>query len=124
MQIRHGHEHSERPLVSRSSILILSAFLIGAATSQFVSGSLNFPVLAAGAIGLLAFASVECRRESKRRRASQAAIEEAVNELESRFTRHVAHLSKAHPHGRTLRSRRNEDQYLTVVSRNSARSCF
>jgi hypothetical protein len=112
---------SERPLVSRTSILILSAFLVGAVASRLASPTLDMPVLSAAGLGVFAYLYAAFVRETKRRNAVTAARTSAITDVESRMSRHVAHITEAGPHADVRRRRDIESQYLTVVMRQAAR---
>lgn len=112
---------SDRPLVSRTSILILSAFLVGAVSSRLASPALDVPVLVAAGLGVFAYFSATHVRESKRRHAAHSARTSAISDLESRMGRHVAHVNEAGPHADARRRRNMESQYLTVVMQQATR---
>jgi hypothetical protein len=106
---------TDRPLVSPTSILILSAFLIGAVSTRLADSSLDLPVFAAGTLGAFAYFYAGYRRERNRRRAALQARATTIAEVESRFSRHVSHIAEVGPHSATARRRAMEHQYLTVV---------
>jgi hypothetical protein len=110
---------ADRPLVSRTSILILRAFLIGAVSSRLVNSASGLPVLLAAFLGLVAYFYAGHVRETNRQRKMSLAQACAIMDLESRFSRHVAHIYEPGPHTRSARRRDNEHQYLTVVTRHS-----
>lgn len=115
----NGSPQSDRPLVSRTSILILSAFLIGAVSSRLADSAIGLPALLAGFLGLVSYFYASRVRETNRRRELSAAQASALMDLEGRFGRHIAHLHEVGPHSRQSRRRDNEHQYLTVVTRHS-----
>jgi len=81
----------EKPLISVTSILILSAFLIGMAVGNVVSADLEPYVLACGLSGILAFMGLEMA--GLRRRLEQ--VEAEKRHLEGRLERHVLSASNA-----------------------------
>lgn len=76
-------------LISNSTILILSGFLIGLTVGNIVSDSLSPYVLSCGLSGFLAFIALEF---TGTQRDEQAAHEEQV-QVQSRLDRHVMSLS-------------------------------
>jgi len=91
--MRKNHESQ---LVSTSTILILSGFLIGLTVGKTVAASLSPYVLDCGLAGLLAFIALEF---AGTRREEEEAQEEQV-QIQSRLDRHVMSLSHpgaAHP---------------------------
>lgn len=81
----------EAPLVSVTSILILSAFLIGMAVGNVLGTELEPYVLACGLSGLLAFIGLEL---AAFRRKIQA-LEEEKRHIEHRLDRHILSQSNA-----------------------------
>lgn len=79
----------ERPLISASTILILSGFLIGLTVGKIVSESLSPYVLSCGLAGFLAFIALEL---TGTQREEQSAHEERVH-VQGRLDRHVLSLS-------------------------------
>jgi hypothetical protein len=76
-------------LISNSTILILSGFLIGLTVGKIVNESLSPYVLSCGLSGFLAFIALEF---TGTQREEQAAHEEQV-QVQSRLDRHVMSLS-------------------------------
>ena len=79
----------ESQLISASTILILSGFLIGLTVGKIVSESLSPYVLACGLAGFLAFIALEL---AGTQREEQSAHEEKVH-VQGRLDRHVMSLS-------------------------------
>ncbi len=79
----------ERPLISASTILILSGFLIGLTVGKIVNESLSPYVLSCGLAGFLAFIALEL---TSTQREEQSAHEEQVH-VQGRLDRHVMSLS-------------------------------
>ncbi len=84
--MRNRHEHH---VISTSTILILSGFLIGLTVGKIVSESLSPYVLSCGLAGFLAFIALEF---TGTRREEEEAHEEQV-QVQSRLDRHVMSLS-------------------------------
>jgi hypothetical protein len=82
------HEiQASRPLVSVTSLLILSGFLIGVAVGQGVADDLSPYVLSSGLAGVLAYLGFDC---AATRRREQALLREQ-QQFMSRLNRHVVH---------------------------------
>lgn len=88
--MRKNHESH---LVSTSTILILSGFLIGLTVGKTVADSLSPYVLDCGLAGLLAFIALEF---AGTRREEEEAQEEQV-QIQSRLDRHVMSISHSGP---------------------------
>ena len=99
----------EKPLISASTILILSGFLIGLTVGKIVNESLSPYVLSCGLAGFLAFIALEL---TGTQREEQSAHEEQVH-VQGRLDRHVLSLSSMsfsmpdEPSSRTSRSSPN-----------------
>ncbi len=76
-----------RPLVSVTSLLILSGFLIGVAVGQGVADDLSPYVLSTGLAGVLAYLGFDCAATRRRERA----LLREQQQLMSRLNRHVVH---------------------------------
>lgn len=81
--------NGEKPLISASTILILSGFLIGLTVGKIVNESLSPYVLSCGLAGFLAFIALEL---TSTQRQEQSAHEEQVH-VQGRLDRHVLSLS-------------------------------
>lgn len=82
----------QKPLVSRSSILILGGILFGATWSEAFGGgptSLKFYAYLAALAAFLAFISLDLVGQRRRVRAEQQAHREALERLEERVNRHL-----------------------------------
>ena len=75
------------PLVSVTSLLILSGFLIGVAVGQGVADDLSPYVLSCGLAGVLAYLGFDCA--ASRRRERELLREQ--QQFMSRLNRHVVH---------------------------------
>ncbi len=76
----------ERPLISRTSILIISAFLIGLSIGQVVATEAAPHILTCGLAGLLAYIAFE--QAAARRRDEQ--IITGQEQLATRLVKHVS----------------------------------
>ena len=89
MAARNVKRKDENPLISASTILILSGFLIGLTVGKIVSESLSPYVLSCGLAGFLAFIALEfagTRREEEEAHVGQVHVQ-------GRLDRHVMSLS-------------------------------
>lgn len=85
------HKRTESYLISVTSILILSAFLIGMAIGNNLGTELEPYILACGLSGLLAFIGLELAAYGRR----VQAIEDEKRHIECRLQRHVMSQSQA-----------------------------
>ncbi len=106
---------NEKSLVSNSSILILSGFLIGTVSQQVAGPSAQMYVLLGGTIGLVAYLGLACLARQRAQRASLQACRQASSQLETRVDRHIPHRPPQRNNRRFQPSRHSERQYLTVV---------
>jgi hypothetical protein len=108
----------EHHVISTSTILILSGFLIGLTVGKIVSESLSPYVLACGLSGFLAFIALEF---TGTRREEEEAYDEQV-QIQSRLDRHVmslSHLGFVVPEDAAARHAKHEDDttYVTIDQR-------
>lgn len=80
---------ADRPLLSESTILILSGFLIGSVMRNFVEQRLEHNVLVAGMVGLVAYVALAYGSYYRKRRQQKIALKRASADLEKRFERHI-----------------------------------
>lgn len=107
---------ARKPLLSHSSILILSGFLIGMVFNQMTESGVEIYVFAAGLVGLLGYLCLDELAQRRRLQAEKTEFEQATNKLERRLNRHILQ-------GPQVRSSRPspvhhdlERQYQTVVN--------
>lgn len=93
----------ERPLISTSSILILSGFLIGVTVGKIVAEDLSPYVLACGLSGFLAYIALDI---AATRREEEAAAED-IRHVHGRLDRHVSSINS--PASQSLASRVEEE---------------
>ncbi len=84
-QRRQYQDPDNRPVVSVCTILILSGFLIGLATSNQVASDLRVYLYSSGFLGILSFLALDHVRN--RRRLQAEAVEQML--VEERLERHV-----------------------------------
>jgi hypothetical protein len=94
----------ERPLISTSSILILSGFLIGVTVGKIVAEDLSPYVLACGLSGFLAYIALDI---AATRREEEAAAED-IRHVHGRLDRHVMSMTPV-PGAQSLASRVEEE---------------
>ena len=110
-----------RPLVSHTSILILSGLLIGMVAGSWTHPTLEMPVFVAGVLGLVMYIGVSRVAQRRQQNALQTR-ERSLHKLEVRLHRHVSHAhgpSRQRPHLRRVVAER---QYLPVVMSRDART--
>ena len=78
-----------RPLVSRTTILILSAFLIGLFAGRTTDPDLRMLLYLTGAAGLVSYVGLGHLARRRRERSQQRALKKAAERLETRVSRHV-----------------------------------
>jgi hypothetical protein len=88
-----------RPLLSRTTIPILSGFLLGMAARNTVAPEMEFYVYAAGVCGLIAWLGLRYVAEARSRRDAALAGERATEKLKDHVTRHVARDPHFNPSG-------------------------
>ncbi len=86
---RRDHLKSEQSLISTSTILIISGFLIGLTVGKIVAEDLSPYVLSCGLSGFLAFIALDLARV--KREESEALEEQLI--MEERLDKHVNSLS-------------------------------
>lgn len=82
---RRHRDPDDRPLLSVCTILILSGFLLGFATSEQFNNEMRLYMYSAGFLGILSFLALDHVRN--RRRLQREAIEQML--VEERLERHV-----------------------------------
>ena len=109
---------SEKPLLSHSSILIFSGFLIGMVSRNAVRPGDEMLVYGAGVVGLVSYFGLGLLARARKQRATNHDFQQASTRLEKRINRHVARGGpiKAGPMAPKLP--RSDRQYLTVVRSN------
>jgi hypothetical protein len=101
-------------VLSHSTILILSGFLIGIGAGKAATPALENVVLLAGIGGLIAYIGLDSAARRRNQRATQAAVEKATQALEERYTRHLAANDLKVESTPRSGPARAVDQYVTV----------
>ena len=78
------------PLVSQSTILILSGFLIGSVFRDYTETRLERNILFAGLVGIVAYIGLVFGAYSHGRRKRRVAMEKATSEMDNRIERHIS----------------------------------
>ena len=110
-----------RPVVSHTTILILSGLLIGMVAGSWTHPNVQMPVFVAGVLGLVMYIGVS-RVAQRRQQSAHQTRERSLNKLEIRLNRHVSHAHdpwRQRPH---LRRANAEHQYLPVVMSRDTRA--
>jgi len=88
-----GKGSDAKPLISQSTILILSGFLIGSIFREYAEPRLGRNILFAGMVGLVAYIGLVFGTYSHRARKRLAAQQQASSDLEHRIERHISESS-------------------------------
>lgn len=105
-----GKPQARRPLLSHSSVLILSIFLIGMASGHWLAAELRRYALLGGLAGMAAYMAFEQLNRVRQDRAESR----AARKLENRFNRHVQR--RVEPSRKNKSSKPDSDeQYLPVA---------
>jgi len=108
---------ASKPLVSRSTILILSSFLVGVAVHHVLPPELEHYVLATGLVGLLSYLALDVAAARRRERRDELDRLKAANKFEGRLNRHLP--AKTQPRSSPAASSSAEEsewqQFVTVA---------
>jgi hypothetical protein len=88
-QSPHSAGQPRRPLLSHSSVLVLSAFLIGVVVHHAAPPALEPFLFGGGAVGLFAYLGLDIAAARRRERAEELAQERIERRFESQVSRHV-----------------------------------
>ena len=103
-------------ILSHSSILILSGFLIGLAACRGVHPELQANVCLAGVAGLISYFGLGLLARQRQQRADRVARQQAAWRMERRIHRHVPRLAPMHARRCERTVAATDEQYLTVPS--------
>jgi len=106
----------QHPLLSHSSILIFSGFLIGLASAHSLAHRMSRIVLLAGIAGLIAYFALGLVAQKRQQRSTKAALRKATSHLEQQLERHNPRTLPALARRSRPHLSEEEEQYLTVVS--------
>jgi hypothetical protein len=82
-------EVAGKPLISRSSVLIIGGLLIGLTMSNAVHAGIRSQVFLAGAFGVVAYIGLNCVANVRRKKAIERKHEEKLSQLEARVDQHI-----------------------------------
>ena len=114
---RRGRHNGEQALLSHSTILILSGYLIGAGSVTGSAPGVGETALAAGLCGLIGYISMRIAAGRRARRQAEAAVSRAARTLEVRLHRHIPRPALLGRRRLRRRERVSPAQYLAVVRR-------
>lgn len=109
------HRRRTGALVSQSSILILSGFLLGTVFNDSIPPEIHAYATLAGTCGVIAYIGLRFVSVRYLGMGGQMATEEAVSKLENRIDRHVARLSNVRKRKPFQGYQDTDRQYVTVV---------
>ena len=99
-------ETDRKPLLSHSTVLILSGFLIGMVCRRIADPRIEVLVFAVGVLGVVAYIGLDQVARRRQERAHRTAAERANQDLERRIDRHIARESTVQSGRRRDASRR------------------
>ncbi len=104
-----------KPLLSHSTILILSAFLIGVTAGKASSLQIELMIYLTGSVGLIAYFLLGQLARRRKQKTERLATRQAVTELESRVDRHITRSAADNPHRTSNTATETNRQPLTAV---------
>lgn len=105
-----------RSLLSTTSIIILSGFLIGTTLVRGMKPQIEPVTMYAGCVGLVAWIGLRFATRRHRDHVRRRAVQQATLRLERRIDRHIAHQPPICRYCRRRVRQGVETQYLTVVN--------
>ncbi|MEX0703169.1 MAG: hypothetical protein WD069_13830 [Planctomycetales bacterium] len=106
---------TNRPLLSYTSILILSGFLAGLASARLVPPFMEPFLFGGAAAGLASWIGLGCLAERRRRETARQAVHTALHRMDRRLDRHIPRQSAVRMNHAPARERNIHRQYLAVV---------
>ncbi len=85
----HRAAHRQPSATARSTILILSGYLLGATAAHVCSPTMERGALFAGLIGTLSYALLACRARRRQLHHARLALRKATVQIERRMDQHV-----------------------------------
>ena len=104
-----------KPLLSHSTILILSAFLVGIAAGKAPNAQIEVMLYLTSICGVIAYFSLGRLANKRRRRAEQREQEQAAQQLEVRVGRHIPQPPQASDRTRGERPKLDVDRQCQPV---------
>jgi hypothetical protein len=84
-----------KPSISRAIILILSGFLIGLSSANYVRADLHDHVLTCGVVGLIAFVGLHFAARRREEEAAQQQLEEETQRVRELMAQDLANLQQS-----------------------------
>lgn len=112
---KRAKSKSPGPLLSHSTILILSAFLIGVAAGKAPNPQVEIYLYLTGIFGVVAYLGLGHIARRRKERTEQRRQKKAAQQLEIRVSRHVPRPSRSADHRESAPSVDTDRQYLPVV---------
>lgn len=109
-------ERRKSPLVSRSTILILSGFLIGSVLRDYTETRLERNILFAGLVGVVAYIGLVFGAYSHGKRKRRVAIEKAASDMENRIERHLSETPVAPAHEMECRVQKQVEELSEALT--------
>lgn len=94
---RASSQANGRPLLSHTSILIISIFILGMATGNVSSVPANSAFLMMGVFGVISYFGLGALADSRERKRRQQILEQKEEALEGRLERHLTTNPQCHP---------------------------
>lgn len=114
-------QNTDRPLVSQGTILILSGFLIGSSTREWIRPDLRVYAMLAGAVGVVAYFGLRAIRLRSRKRAHDRQQLQTERTIASRMSRHIPRWSASRCRDMDRSPSVAPQQYLTVATTDQMR---
>ena len=102
-------------LLSHSTILILSGFLIGMASSNITQPGSQFYVYCIGLFGIVSYFALGHVAKSRHEKSAQMAADKAASRMEGRLDRHVSNDLEIRSSHAASRKTNHGSQYMTVT---------
>lgn len=114
---RSSSETDRRPLLSHTSILIISIFILGMATGMISSLPADSTYLMMGVFGLISYFGLGALAATRERKRRQQIMEQKEEALEDRLERHLTSNSQPIPPQQVANAHPEQNvQYQTAMS--------
>ena len=109
-QNQKGDKRHPKPLLSHSTILILSAILIGLLVNHLLPAEFELYLYCGGAVGLLAYLGLDIVAARRREQEEARAQEQVERNFDSKMNRHISNMPKTrHTTGHTTSTHHQPD---------------
>lgn len=108
-------DSQQRPLLSHSSVLVLSAFLIGVVVHHAAPAALEPFLFGGGAVGLFAYLGLDIAAARRRERAEELAQERIERRFETQVNRHLPRKNRIRSSRPRFSSAAEWEHYVNVV---------